>query len=63
MEKVFVVMNLDSHFIGVYSCRQKAQEVVDRMKGKFFGSELIIEETSIDDFSMFNPIQSRCHGN
>ncbi len=56
MKKVFVVMDIKSTFIGVYSCRQKAQQVVDRMGGEFEGNELIIEEHPLDDFSMFDPL-------
>lgn len=54
MDKVFVVMNLNSTFVGVYSDRNKAQSVVDRMQGTFDGSELIVEENPINDLSMFN---------
>ena len=49
-------MDIKSTFIGVYSCRQKAQQVVERMGGEFEGNELIIEEHPLDDFSLFDPL-------
>jgi len=58
MEKVFVVTDTDSTFIGTYSCHQKAQQVVDRMEGKFLDNDLIISEEPLDDFSMFDPLPS-----
>ena len=56
MKNVFVVMDIKSTFIGVYSCRQKAQQVVDKMGGEFDGNELIIKERPLDDFSMFDSL-------
>lgn len=58
-KKVFVVMDTDSTFIGVYSCRKNAHEVIKRMGGKFLDDkDLIIAEERLDDFSMFDPIMS-----
>lgn len=56
MKKVFVVMDINSHFISVCSCYQKAKNIVERLGGEYLGNELIIEENSINDFSMFDPI-------
>lgn len=56
MEKVFVVMTVNSYFIGVYSSHEKAQEVVVRLGGEYMGAELIVEEHKINDLSMFNKI-------
>lgn len=58
MDKVFIVMDIESVFVGVYSSKEKAQQAVDRMKGTYLGNKLIIEETAIDDFSMFDPLIS-----
>lgn len=57
-KKIFVVMDTDSTFIGAYSCRKKAHEVIDRMEGKFLNNDLIISERLLDDFSMFDPLMS-----
>ncbi len=56
MDKVFVVMDIESVFMAVYSSKEKAQQFVDRMRGTYLGNELIVEETPIDDFSMFEPL-------
>lgn len=58
MDKVFVVMDRELSFLSVYSSREKAQKFVDRMKWAYLENDLIVIETPIDDFSMFDPLTS-----
>lgn len=61
---IFVLMSIESAFVGAYDSHQKAKEVMDRMRGTMLDHnngeavELIIEKTTLNDLSMFNPIQT-----